>query len=55
MIGFIIGIWADDFEKLQIAPLLIITPLAFLGGSFYSIKNAPSLLGMYHCLILLFI
>ena len=41
MIGFIIGIWADDFEKLQIAPLLIITPLAFLGGSFYSIKMLP--------------
>ena len=38
MIGFIIGIWADGFEKLQVVPLLIITPLTFLGGSFYSIS-----------------
>jgi ABC-2 type transport system permease protein len=37
LIGFIIGIWADGFEKLQVVPLLIITPLTFLGGSFYSI------------------
>ncbi len=41
MLGFIIGLWADGFEKLQIIPLLIITPLTFLGGSFYSIKILP--------------
>ncbi|MBK1625133.1 ABC transporter permease [Afifella marina] len=41
MFGFIIGIWADGFEKLQIVPLLIITPLTFLGGSFYSIDMLP--------------
>ncbi len=41
LFGFIIGIWADGFEKLQIIPLLIITPLTFLGGSFYSIKVLP--------------
>jgi len=41
MFGFILGIWADGFEKLQIVPLLIITPLTFLGGSFYSIKVLP--------------
>lgn len=41
LMGFIIGIWADGFEKLQIIPLLIITPLTFLGGSFYSIKMLP--------------
>ena len=41
MLGFIIGIWADNFEKLQVIPLLIITPLSFLGGSFYSIKVLP--------------
>jgi len=41
LLGFIIGVWADGFEKLQIVPLLIITPLAFLGGSFYSIKMLP--------------
>lgn len=41
LFGFIIGIWADGFEKLQIVPLLIITPLAFLGGSFYSIDMLP--------------
>ncbi len=39
--GFIIGIWADDFEKLQLVPLLIVTPLTFLGGSFYSIDMLP--------------
>jgi ABC-2 type transport system permease protein len=38
LFGFIIGIWADNFEQLQIVPLLVVTPLAFLGGSFYSIK-----------------
>lgn len=42
LIGFIIGIWADNFEKLQIVPLLIITPLTFLGGSFYSVSILPS-------------
>ncbi|MBM09543.1 MAG: sugar ABC transporter permease [Magnetovibrio sp.] len=41
LFGFIIGIWADDFEKLQLVRLLIITPLAFLGGSFYSIDMLP--------------
>jgi ABC-2 type transport system permease protein len=41
LIGFIIGIWADGFEKLQIVPLLIITPLTFLGGSFYSLSVLP--------------
>ncbi|HLA43319.1 MAG TPA: ABC transporter permease [Aggregatilineales bacterium] len=41
LFGFIIGIWADGFEKLQIIPLLIITPLTFLGGSFYSINMLP--------------
>ena len=41
LFGFIIGIWADNFEKLQLIPLLIITPLVFLGGSFYSIDMLP--------------
>ncbi len=41
MFGFIIGIWADGFEKLQIIPALIITPLTFLGGSFYTINMLP--------------
>ncbi|HTQ98617.1 MAG TPA: ABC transporter permease [Candidatus Acidoferrum sp.] len=41
MFGFIIGIWADSWQKLQIFPLLIITPLTFLGGSFYSISMLP--------------
>jgi ABC-2 type transport system permease protein len=41
LLGFIIGIWADGFEKLQVVPLLIITPLTFLGGSFYSIDVLP--------------
>jgi ABC-2 type transport system permease protein len=41
LFGFIIGIWADNFEKLQVIPLLIITPLTFLGGSFYSINVLP--------------
>ncbi|KFF50211.1 MULTISPECIES: ABC transporter permease [Salinicola] len=41
LLGFIIGIWADSFEKLQLVPLLIITPLTFLGGSFYSIDMLP--------------
>ena len=43
LFGFIIGIWADGFEKLQIVPLLIVTPLTFLGGSFYSIGMLPPL------------
>ena len=43
LVGFIIGIWADGFEKLQIVPLLIVTPLTFLGGSFYSIDMLPPL------------
>lgn len=42
LLGFIIGIWADGFEKLQLIPLLIITPLTFLGGSFYSINMLPT-------------
>ncbi|OSP55485.1 ABC transporter permease [Pseudoruegeria sp. SK021] len=41
LLGFIIGIWADNFEQLQLIPLLIITPLVFLGGSFYSITMLP--------------
>jgi ABC-2 type transport system permease protein len=41
LLGFIIGIWADGFEKLQLVPLLVITPLSFLGGSFYSINMLP--------------
>lgn len=41
LFGFIIGIWADNFEKLQFVPMLVITPLAFLGGSFYSISMLP--------------
>jgi ABC-2 type transport system permease protein len=41
LFGFIIGIWADGFEKLQVIPLLIITPLTFLGGTFYSVKMLP--------------
>ena len=43
MFGFIIGIWADDFQKLQIIPLMVITPLTFLGGAFYSINMLPEL------------
>jgi ABC-2 type transport system permease protein len=41
LFGFLIGIWADGFEKLQIVPMLIVTPLTFLGGSFYSISMLP--------------
>ncbi|EAR23128.1 ABC transporter permease [Nitrococcus mobilis] len=41
LLGFIIGIWADNFDKLQLVPLLIITPLTFLGGSFYSVDMLP--------------
>ena len=43
MFGFIIGLWADDFQKLQVVPLLILTPLTFLGGAFYSINMLPPL------------
>lgn len=43
LFGFIIGIWADGFEKLQIIPLMIVTPLAFLGGTFYSLSMLPPL------------
>ena len=42
LLGFIIGIWADNFEKLQAIPLLVVTPLTFLGGSFYSVNMLPS-------------
>jgi ABC-2 type transport system permease protein len=41
MFGFIIGLWADDFQKLQIIPMMVITPLTFLGGAFYSISMLP--------------
>ena len=41
LFGFIIGIWADSFEKLNLVPLLVVTPLTFLGGSFYSISMLP--------------
>jgi len=43
LLGFIIGIWADNFEKLQVVPLLVITPLTFLGGTFYSTHVLPPL------------
>ena len=43
LFGFIIGLWADDFQKLQIIPILIVTPLTFLGGAFYSISMLPPL------------
>ncbi len=43
LFGFIIGIWADDFQKLQVIPLMVITPLTFLGGAFYSINMLPDL------------
>lgn len=41
LLGFVIGLWADNFEKLQVIPLLVITPLTFLGGTFYSIDVLP--------------
>jgi ABC-2 type transport system permease protein len=41
LFGFIIGLWADGFEKLQLVPMLLVTPLTFLGGSFYSIRMLP--------------
>ncbi|HAC27472.1 MAG TPA: sugar ABC transporter permease, partial [Marinobacter hydrocarbonoclasticus] len=43
LFGFIIGIWADGFEKLQIVPMMIVTPLVFLGGTFYSIEMLPEI------------
>src|SRR5204863_9964981 len=41
LLGFIIGLWADNFEQLQVVPLMIVTPLTFLGGAFYSISMLP--------------
>jgi ABC-2 type transport system permease protein len=41
LLGFIIGLWADDFQKLQVVPLMVITPLTFLGGAFYAIAMLP--------------
>jgi len=41
LFGFVIGLWADDFQKLQVIPLMIVTPLTFLGGAFYSINMLP--------------
>lgn len=43
LFGFIIGLWADDFQQLQVVPLLVVTPLTFLGGAFYSINMLPPL------------
>jgi ABC-2 type transport system permease protein len=43
LFGFIIGVWADSFEQLQIVPLMVLTPLTFLGGAFYSITMLPPL------------
>jgi ABC-2 type transport system permease protein len=43
LFGFIIGLWADDFQKLQVIPLMVVTPLTFLGGAFYSVKMLPPL------------
>ena len=43
LFGFIIGLWADDFQKLQVIPLMVVTPLTFLGGAFYSIQMLPPL------------
>ena len=43
LFGFILGVWADGFEKLQIVPLMVVTPLTFLGGSFYSIAMLPGI------------
>src|SRR3546814_5843246 len=41
LFGFIVGLWADDFQKLQVIPLMVVTPLTFLGGAFYSISMLP--------------
>ena len=43
LFGFIVGLWADDFQKLQVIPLMVITPLTFLGGAFYSVNMLPPL------------
>jgi len=43
LFGFIIGLWADSFQKLQVVPMLVVTPLTFLGGAFYSINMLPPL------------
>ena len=43
LLGFILGIWARNFEQLQLVPLLVVTPLVFLGGSFYSVSMLPSI------------
>ena len=43
LFGFVIGLWADNFEKLSLIPLIVITPLVFLGGSFYSINMLPEI------------
>ena len=48
LFGFIIGIWADGFEKLQMIPMLVVTPLTFLGGSFYSVEHAAAGLAHHH-------
>jgi ABC-2 type transport system permease protein len=53
LFGFIIGIWADGFEKLQVIPLLVITPLTFLGGSFYSINLLPPFWQKVICLAII--
>ena len=45
LFGFILGVWADGFEKLSIVPLMVVTPLTFLGGSFYSINMLPPFWG----------
>jgi len=50
LFGFIIGVWADNFEKLQLVPMLIVTPLVFLGGSFYSISMLPEFWQKLTCL-----
>jgi ABC-2 type transport system permease protein len=41
LFGFIIGLWADNFQKLQVVPMMVVTPLTFLGGAFYSINMLP--------------
>jgi ABC-2 type transport system permease protein len=41
LFGFVIGVWADDFQKLQVVPLMVVTPLTFLGGAFYSVSMLP--------------
>jgi len=51
LLGFIIGLWADSFEQLQVVPLMIVTPLTFLGGAFYSISMLPPLCRRLPCSI----